>query len=357
MIVTLAEPLGKGWFWKRRNLQRKAVRSGGSSLSAEHQEPGVRLDNSNYMHILMREAIRLAYEARKHYHDETIWITNEIIHNPTVNKGLEDMKVKVIPIKNGEKQFDVINKGDVVVFPAFWASINEMLILDNKQVKIVDTTCPWISKVWNTVIKHDKEDYTSIIHGKYSHEETVATTYFAGKYIIVDNMNEHMYVITFLVVNLMDLAQLNKRFRDTDLVKAGVANQTTMLKGETEDIGKLLYKTMMTKYGMENAKKHFISFNTICEATQALLLTDSQLISTIYDGLTLSPRADTEEKERENRREMDTVKEDMYKEKYWGKSIQELDLSYCQRCTPSYRLLPDDKGTVVDKVTEVHLND
>ncbi|PWA44006.1 SIN3-like 2 [Artemisia annua] len=49
-----------------------------------------------------------------------------------------------------------------------------------------------------------------------------------------------------------------------------------------------------------------------------------------------------EEKERDHRREIDAAKEDMYKEKYWGKSIQELDLSNCQRCTPSYRLLPDD---------------
>lgn len=51
----------------------------------------------------------------------------------------------------------------------------------------------------------------------------------------------------------------------------------------------------------------------------------------------------TEEKERESRREIDANKEkDRYKEKYWGKSIQELDLSNCQRCTPSYRLLPED---------------
>ncbi|XP_009630074.1 paired amphipathic helix protein Sin3-like 2 isoform X1 [Nicotiana tomentosiformis] len=50
-----------------------------------------------------------------------------------------------------------------------------------------------------------------------------------------------------------------------------------------------------------------------------------------------------DEKDKEQKRETDGTKEkDRYKEKYWGKSIQELDLSNCERCTPSYRLLPDD---------------
>jgi hypothetical protein len=36
----------------------------------------------------VERAVQIAYEARKQFPDDKIWITNEIIHNPTVNKVL-----------------------------------------------------------------------------------------------------------------------------------------------------------------------------------------------------------------------------------------------------------------------------
>jgi 4-hydroxy-3-methylbut-2-enyl diphosphate reductase len=41
-----------------------------------------------------------------------------------------------------------------------------------------------------------------------------------------------------------------------------------MLKGETEQIGKLFEHTMLQKYGPQALNDHFLSFNTICDATQ-----------------------------------------------------------------------------------------
>lgn len=225
----------------------------------------------------VERAVAMAYETRTQFPTERIWITNEIIHNPSVNAKLKEMEVQFVPVNDrGVKDFSGVGQGDVVILPAFGASVQETQLLDSLGSKIVDTTCPWVSKVWNRVEKHKKADFTSIVHGKYNHEETIATSSYAKRYLVVLNMKEAEYVTNYMLKG-GDRQEFLSKFSkaisagfdpDRDLERVGVANQTTMLKGETEAIGKLFEKTMMQKYGVENVNEHFLAFNTICDATQ-----------------------------------------------------------------------------------------
>ncbi len=224
----------------------------------------------------VERAVAIAYETRQHFPTQDIWITNEIIHNPSVNQRLREMNVSFIEVKDGVKNFDIIDSGNVVILPAFGASVQEMQLLNDKGCTIVDTTCPWVSKVWNTIEKHKKIDYTSIVHGQYKHEETVATISFADKYLVVLNLAEANYVADY-ILNGGDKAEFMTKFSNAhsvgfdpeiDLQRVGIANQTTMLKTETEAIGKLFERTMMKKYNTAELNDHFQSFNTICDATQ-----------------------------------------------------------------------------------------
>ncbi|MEQ8753614.1 MAG: 4-hydroxy-3-methylbut-2-enyl diphosphate reductase [Coleofasciculus sp. G1-WW12-02] len=224
----------------------------------------------------VERAVAMAYETRQHFPTERIWMTNEIIHNPSVNQRLQNMNVNFVPVEEGTKDFSIVGAGDVVILPAFGASVQEMQLLNDKNCKIVDTTCPWVSKVWHTVEKHKKKEYTSIIHGKYKHEETIATSSFAGKYLVVLNLQEAEYVTNY-ILNGGNRDEFMAKFSratsegfdpERDLEHIGIANQTTMLKSETEQIGKLFERTMMKKYGPDQLNQHFQSFNTICDATQ-----------------------------------------------------------------------------------------
>ena len=105
----------------------------------------------------VERAVAMAYETRQHFPTERIWITNEIIHNPGVNQRLREMNVHFIEVVDGQKNFSVVDDGDVVILPAFGASVQEMQLLNDRGCTIVDTTCPWVSKVWNTVEKHKKK--------------------------------------------------------------------------------------------------------------------------------------------------------------------------------------------------------
>jgi len=256
------------------------VRANGCVLSADHLT--VKLAKEFGFCYGVERAIDLAYAARKYFPtDKPIYLLGEIIHNPEVNDQIRNMGIQIISPKPTEEEMTRLHAGDVVMIPAFGTEVGTRKRLEEKGCVLVDTTCGDVMSVWKRVRQYSKESVTSIIHGKAWHEETKATSsqarsYGSGHYLVVFNLAETDYVCRYIVHGGGKQEFLDK-FKgaysqgfdpELHLQAVGVANQTTMLRGETEEVQRRFKTAMQQKYGPAELDKHFRFFDTICGATQ-----------------------------------------------------------------------------------------
>jgi 4-hydroxy-3-methylbut-2-enyl diphosphate reductase len=230
----------------------------------------------------VERAIDLAYAARKVFPPpKSIYLLGEIIHNPEVNDQIRNMGIQTISPRPTEEEIGRLSNDDVVIIPAFGTEVGTRKKFAEKGCIMVDTTCGDVMSVWKRVRQYSKESVTSIIHGKAKHEETKATTsqataYGAGHYLVVYDLAETDYVCSYILKG-GDKAEFLEKFKgayspgfdpEIHLQAVGVANQTTMLRGETEEVQRRIRTAMEKKYGAENLARHFRFFDTICGATQ-----------------------------------------------------------------------------------------
>jgi 4-hydroxy-3-methylbut-2-enyl diphosphate reductase len=227
-------------------------------------------------------AVEYAYETRSKFPAQRIFLVGEIIHNPHVNAKLRDMGVECLHRpEDAEFDFGVVTPGDVVILPAFGVTVQDLERLRAIGCVLVDTTCGSVLNVWKRVDSYARDGFTALIHGKYYHEETKATAsqvtkYPAGRYLVVRDMEETQAVCGYLE-GRGAAAELMERFAGKlspgfdpprDLVRVGVANQTTMLSGESLAIAVEVRRSMVRRYGEATLAEHFRTFDTICSATQ-----------------------------------------------------------------------------------------
>ena len=228
----------------------------------------------------VERAIDLAYAAGKVFKDRRIFLLGEIIHNPDVNAQIEALGIHSLAAHPSDADLDNLQAEDVVIVPAFGAEVAVINAVKAHGCQIIDTTCGDVMSVWKRVRQYATERVTSIIHGKASHEETRATASRAlgqdgqGHYLIVFNLEDAQAVSDFMVHG-GDPGAFLARFHGTTspgfdpllhLQRVGVANQTTMLRSETEAIQNLLREAVAKRDAGSTA--NFRYFDTICGATQ-----------------------------------------------------------------------------------------
>lgn len=227
----------------------------------------------------VERAIDLAYAARKVFPERRIYLLGEIIHNPDVNAQISEMGIRHLAAHPADADIDALQPDDVVIVPAFGAEISVVDAVKAHGCQIVDTTCGDVMSVWKRVRQNAREQVTSIIHGKSAHEETRATASRAlgdgaGHYLVVLDLEETDKVADY-IRHGGDRGAFLREFGhacspgfdpEIHLKKVGVANQTTMLRSETEEVQRRIREAITARDGGDSSNFRF--FDTICGATQ-----------------------------------------------------------------------------------------
>lgn len=226
----------------------------------------------------VERAIDLAYAARKVFPSARLFLIGEIIHNPEVNAQIASLGIRNVLDSKGKPHVEDLGPDDVVIVPAFGAEVSLLEEIKQHGCHLVDTTCGDVMSVWKRVRQNAGERVTSIIHGKAAHEETRATASRAlgsgeGHYLIVLDLAETDRVCDY-ILGKGNREEFLKEFSgkcspgfdpDLHLHRLGVANQTTMLRAETEEVQRRLREAVIKRDGDAG---NFRLFDTICGATQ-----------------------------------------------------------------------------------------
>ncbi len=254
------------------------IRQAGGSLTIG--ETTLRLAKEFGFCYGVERAIDLAYAARRVFEGKNIYLIGEIIHNPEVNRQLRDMGIRNVGGDAPDAEVDDLGPDDVVIVPAFGTTTGMLDRVKARGCQVIDTTCGDVMSVWKRVRKNAQAGFTSIIHGKSYHEETQATASRAigkdgsGHYLVVLDLEQTDLVCDY-IRNGGDRDDFLKTFDgcysegfdpDLHLRQVGVANQTTMLKSETEEMQRRLATAIKDRDN--GSDENFEVFETICGATQ-----------------------------------------------------------------------------------------
>jgi len=223
-------------------------------------------------------AVDYAYQARRRFADRRVFLTGEIIHNPHVNDEIRGLGIHFL--SDPEASVAALTPDDVVILPAFGVTTALLQDLMDRGCTLVDTTCGSVLNVWKNVRRYAAQGFTSIIHGKYWHEETQATASQAhagrGHSLVVLDRAEALDACDF-IRHGGDARRFLERFEhsvspgfdpERHLGRVGCANQTTMLSSESLHIGELFREAIQDRYGVAALPERFQAFDTICSATQ-----------------------------------------------------------------------------------------
>ena len=233
----------------------------------------------------VENATEIAFRTIDENPGKRIFLLSEMIHNPKVNADLTERGIQFLQDTSGRQviSFEELTSNDIVIIPAFGTTldIEDKLKGIGISIEKYNTTCPFVEKVWNRSEQIAKKDYSVVVHGKPTHEETRATFSHAAANtptVVVNDMADAVKLSKY-ITGEKPAAGFYEEFKgrysqhfdiSKDLDRIGVVNQTTMLASDTQAIADFLKSVMAEKYKLteDNIEERFAETrDTLCYAT------------------------------------------------------------------------------------------
>ncbi len=250
----------------------------------------------------VKRAVEMVYtEAQK---GKQVYTLGPIIHNEEVVSDLEKKGVKVISEedleKMGEDQ-DVLS-GSTVVIRSHGVSEAVYRALEEKNCGIVDSTCPFVKKIHDTVRKHAAQGYDIVIIGSREHPEVQGILgWCLGRGTVLENEQE-----------------ISSYEPQNDGKKVCVVAQTTFNYKKFKDLVEII-----SKKGYD-----IIAVNTICNAT-AERQKEAQELAACSDAMIVIGG-----KNSSNSRKLYEISKNQCESTYFIQTLEDLDME-CVRSSES----------------------
>jgi 4-hydroxy-3-methylbut-2-enyl diphosphate reductase len=157
----------------------------------------------------VERAIEVVERALEIY-DKPVYVRKEIVHNRHVVAALRDQGAIFV------EELSEVPHGATVIFSAHGVAPSVWEDAQRKNLRIIDATCPLVTKVHLEVLRYAKKDYTIVLIGHADHDEVTGT---------MGEAPEHMRLIT----TVEDV----KRLEVPDPQKIVCLTQTTLSMDDT----------------------------------------------------------------------------------------------------------------------------
>ncbi len=201
--------------------------------------------------------------------EDKVYCLGEIVHNKQVVEELE--KEGMITVQNIEE----IPDGQTVIFRAHGEAKKVYERAEEKNLKIIDTTCGKVKAI-HFKVEREKDSSFIIIVGKKEHPEVIGIKGFAGEN-------------SFVIQSDDDILDAYMEYEKTNLGRVFVVSQTTFSSKLFDD----LREEIETNF----CEAEVIVDKTICDATENRQLETIQLAREIHNMIIIGGKNSSNTKE------------------------------------------------------------